>query len=123
MNQLSWMIYWASVADGIGVVIGTIFFGGMVASGLLAIGCAMWATERGWHKDEGGEWSPRSGLTLAAKAVVGILIFGVAASFFPSKNTLYAIAASQAGEQVVTSETGVKAMKALNAWLDKQAAS
>ena len=40
----------------------------------------------------------------------------------PSKDTVYAIAASEVGEEIVKSETAGKAVKALNAWLDKQIA-
>lgn len=38
----------------------------------------------------------------------------------PSKDTVYAIAASEMGESVLKSETGSLATQALNAWLKKQ---
>lgn len=41
---------------------------------------------------------------------------------FPSSGTIYAIAASEMGERVLTSETGGKAVQALDAWLDRQIA-
>lgn len=40
--------------------------------------------------------------------------------FLPSKNTMYAIAASEIGEQVLKSSTMSKAQKAVDAWLDEQ---
>lgn len=43
------------------------------------------------------------------------------ASFLvPPQETFYAIAASEMGEEIVKSETAGKAMKALDAWLDRQ---
>lgn len=40
----------------------------------------------------------------------------------PSKNTMYAIAASEIGEDVIKSQTASKAFRAFDAWLDKQLA-
>lgn len=39
----------------------------------------------------------------------------------PSANTVYAIAASQSAEKVISSPTVTKAVDALNRWLDRQA--
>jgi hypothetical protein len=62
------------------------------------------------------KWSWRFALTSAAFAII--------ACFMPSKGTMYAIAASQVGEQVVQSETvrGIAsdAQKALQQWIKKQ---
>jgi len=44
----------------------------------------------------------------------------VGANALPSKDTVYAIAASEVGESVLNSPTGSKAVQALNAWLDRQ---
>ena len=38
----------------------------------------------------------------------------------PSQETIYAIAASETGETALKSDTGGKAVQALNAWLDRQ---
>lgn len=38
----------------------------------------------------------------------------------PSKETFYAIAASEMGEEVLNSKIGTKAQRALESWLDKQ---
>ena len=42
------------------------------------------------------------------------------ACLFPSKDTMYAIAASEMGEEVLKSGVGTRATKALEVWLDKQ---
>ena len=40
--------------------------------------------------------------------------------FLPSKNTMYAIAVSEMGDQVLKSPTMSKVRKAIDVWLDKQ---
>lgn len=51
-------------------------------------------------------------------------VFGVAilllSSLTPSSSTIYAIAASEAGEEFLAPDTGNKAAQALNSWLDDQ---
>ena len=42
------------------------------------------------------------------------------ASIFPSKNTMYAIAASELGQKAVDSELGGKALKAVEQWIYSQ---
>ncbi len=48
--------------------------------------------------------------------------FWLAAALMPGKDTVYAIAASQVGEQVLTTPLAAKAEKAIEGWLDKQVA-
>lgn len=45
-------------------------------------------------------------------------VFGLAACVIPSKETVYLIAASQAGEKVVSTDTGNKALAAIDRYLD-----
>ena len=57
-------------------------------------------------------------------AILFTIIFVVLssfASFIPSRDTVYAIAASEMGEKALQSPIGVKATKALETWLDRQA--
>jgi hypothetical protein len=51
-----------------------------------------------------------------------VLVFWVLAALCPSTETVYAIAASQMGEQALKTPLASKAGKALEAWLDKQIA-
>lgn len=46
--------------------------------------------------------------------------FLLVVAFIPSKGTVYAIAASELGEQAVKSEIGVKTQKAVSLWIDYQ---
>ena len=104
MNDLSWLIYGASVADDINAVCGIAIFG-------LVIFCAGYTILGSIENEEFTTHKP-SLLLLAALAAVGTIV--------PSRDTLYAIAISEMGEEVVKSETAGKAVQALNAWLDRQ---
>jgi hypothetical protein len=42
------------------------------------------------------------------------------AAFVPSKDALYAITASEMGEEILNSNIGSKAQQAIEAWIDKQ---
>lgn len=117
MNELSWLIYLADVAGSVKFVA----TGGAI---LIGVGCGV-ATFAGtmmccnpWDDDE--KKAGRSLRDAWKKWAVGFLALVAVAAITPSQNTIYAIAASEVGERVVTSETGGKAVKALNAWLDKQ---
>lgn len=55
-------------------------------------------------------------------AILGVLMC-IGNCFIPNKDTLYAIATSQVGEQVLSTPLAAKAEKALEAWLDKQIAT
>jgi len=50
---------------------------------------------------------------------ISVVLFLMAA-LIPSKETMYAIAASELGEKLLHTETVSKAQKALEAWLDSQ---
>lgn len=115
MNQLSWLLYAADVASGLGGLAAFIAFLGCVAlcaSILFKIVCHADADFRnsfGTLCDRATWWS-------AGVFTVSVLV----AVFTPSKDTLYAIAASEVGEQIVESPTANKAVQALNHWLDEQ---
>ena len=112
MNQLSWLLYLADVsASSEGWLI---FFGSMATllSGIfLLIIMGM----------KGDEETPPAflGQTLFV-SIPTMVICILLSALLPSRETVYAIAASELGEQVLTSETGQRAGRALNAWLDKQ---
>lgn len=128
MNELSWLIYLADVAgqaDGMAIT-------GMIAATAVACFCviswgvyaAMAAMEA--YSDDAEREKCRAiakGFLRPVKLAGTVLVVSaVICALTPSKATLYAIAASEMGEQVLTSETGSKATQALNAWLDRQIA-
>ncbi len=112
MNSLSWMLYWADVADSAQDKIG------LVAGGLIVafLGIAFVSTfdlYKGPFTNP-AKWKPWMFAVGCACQAINAAI--------PSKETIYAIAASELGESAFKSETGGKAVKALNAWLDRQLA-
>jgi hypothetical protein len=54
------------------------------------------------------------------KTALAFFLSGVISCCLPSQTTMYAIAASQMGEQALKTPLAGKAGKALEAWLDKQ---
>lgn len=115
MNQLSWLIYLADVSGELGWIFGTIF----VVSVIVFIISGAFTPPL----------SSGSGVTEEQWSIWRKFLFGSLAAFFgsaflgaivPERETVYAIAASELGEEVVKSETAGKAMTALNNWLDAQ---
>lgn len=141
MNNLSWLLYLAGVLGnfaGLAIWLGV---GIAIASGI-SFGC--WIAFDGdskkqydcyYDKSETSEKYKRFVLDRdhdrkVAKgffrtAVTGSVIFPllwVFAAAVPPKETIYAIAASEMGEELMKTPTATKAVKALDAWLDKQLA-
>lgn len=104
MNSLSWLLYLADVASGLKAVLIVV----MVIS-LTIVFFWFFTTEE----------SQKNSKT-AAKFMIGALVAAVIAAFLPSRETVYAIAASEMGEELLKTPTAAKATKALDAWLDKQ---
>lgn len=117
MNQLSWLLYLADVASGLEIAFRTT----SLVSLVVGVACllAVPATEGEVLEDENPRRRWFSTLRWSAFGLVSSFVLLVAV---PEKETVYAIAASEMGEQVVSSPTGQKAMKAIDAWLDRQIA-
>jgi hypothetical protein len=114
MNSLSWLIYLADVTGSLdSACTGTLIAMGVVG-GLSLIFGPLIAMELDIDDLAG----------LVRKAIkTGVIVAAVLLSIIvitPSQNTIYAIAASELGEEVLKSSTATKAQKALDAWLDKQ---
>lgn len=116
MNGLSWLIYLADVAGSVGFAFTVATVIGIVVVAICLI--AVPISEGEAIADENRPKWLSVLKTFSAIAIVGFFLGGIT----PSKETVYAIAASEMGEQVVTSPTGQKAIKALEAWLDRQIA-
>lgn len=113
MNSLSWMIYLADVASYAGKAAAVIaFFGAIGAACGSVIAVAAYADKEADVAMNARRWS--------AGAFKITIVCAVMAALLPSKTTVYAIAASEMGEKVIASPTAGKAMKALDAWLDRQ---
>ena len=121
MNGISWLIYLADVADDLNNICGTSLAIGVIGLGVLTLskGIAK-AVTIGIYDDE-PQVIPSPIKT--AKAIwIPMLVIAIVGAIVPSKDTVYAIAASEIGERVIQSETAGKAVQALNAWLDRQIA-
>jgi hypothetical protein len=112
MNSLSWMIYLADVASGVGNALS--FMGCVMVIGALVVAFARTFDEYGDPHITRVNVNKRH---IAAGAAIFLVSMTI-----PAKETVYAIAASEIGERALTSPTGGKAVQALNAWLDKQMA-
>jgi len=113
MNTLSWLIYAAGIS---GNLAGYAMFG-VIACVIWFVGLQMAAQHAAdFHKDADATLRRR----LSMKSFPFAVAFAIISSVIPSKETVYAIAASEMGERAIATPTGGKAVKALNAWLDKQ---
>lgn len=137
MNELSWLIYLAGVFGSLGVwcILGAVL---MFAVCIVALvfpvrldpEMASWldrnkdyqrwpsiTTPPGDKPEPKPIWDRRPLMKFSAVMSVVMVVVSIVT---PSSNTMYAIAASEVGERVITSETGGKAIEALNVWLDAQ---
>jgi hypothetical protein len=126
MNSLSWLIYLASLSGSASgffsflAVLGAVF---VVVGGVLSI---MWTdgSYGGERRMKGYEDMRKRGQYLLPRGLLALCVFGSIATILPSQNTIYAIAASEIGERVITDETvkglAADSTKALQAWIKKQ---
>jgi heme/copper-type cytochrome/quinol oxidase subunit 2 len=121
VNSLSWLLYWADVCDSIGDGIGFLACLLSLATIFLIAGFCVarsFAVSKTASDDDKCAYA---GVALALKIVAPLTTVLVLVTLAaPSKETIYAIAASEMGEEVIKSETVSKAHRALDAWLDKQ---
>jgi hypothetical protein len=119
MNSLSWMIYFADVSDSLSTIGKLIAVGAGLGGAITALITAVKT-----DVDNIGRVEKLNVLSTGWQAGKGFFKVGIVAALvvtpIPSKETIYAIAASEMGEDVLNSPTGGKAMQALNAWLDRQ---
>ena len=118
MNELSWLIYAADVVGNLRWLAGSALIATIpisIAGGLVWLMC-----HDGYSSDETGERADRIALRVAKALFPWLVVAVIITAVVPSRSTIYAIAASEMGERVIESETGSKAVEALNAWLDRQ---
>jgi len=115
MNNLSLLIYLADVADNVRwmLYVGFVLSAVTVVFTLLSV---LVTEGEILEKEYRPTW-----LKILRWSAIGLVFFGLVKAVVPTKDTVYAIAASEVGEQVIESPTAKKAVDALNRWLDKQA--
>ena len=122
MNSISWFLYLASFADKI---TGIAAVWGILLSLVVVMATVAWIVV---FCTAAADKDAEKTLTLTThiwKVFVGwLIVMGVLYSVTPDSKTMYAIAASQVGEQVVKSEAaqGIAndATKALQQWIKRQ---
>lgn len=105
MNSFSWFLYFAGIAKGVYILFFIVGSMGALVSSLIG---GMLVIEYGKEKKP-----------FVIAFIVSCFLLIVSA-LIPSKDTLYAIAASEIGEQAYKSELGQKASKAIEMWIDSQ---
>ncbi len=119
VNNLSWMLYLADVAGSLDNLFGVGKLLLLIAA-ILTIIITIFAGDVSFDDDDEGKMFRRIVGRNLVWVVSLALFFSVAAALVPNRETVYAIAASEVGEDVINSPTGSKAVKALEAWLDRQ---
>lgn len=126
MNSLSWLIYMASLSGSASGFFSFLAVMGAVFTGVGAVLSVMWTDGAcgGDRKIKGYEDMRQRGRAMASRGFLLLAVCGCLSTVLPSSNTVYAIAASEIGERVITDETvkGIAAdsTKALQAWIKKQ---
>jgi len=114
MNSLSWMIYIADVVGSIKTITGTAVIVTVAFVGIVLLFLPLILD----IDDDAGPALKRAIKPVAIFVIAVALIYTVT----PSTNTIYAIAASEYGEEALKTPEATKARAALNAWLDAQLA-
>lgn len=118
MNQLSWLIYWADIAGSAGGWFNIIAFFSLLPL-LGGIFCLMASTD--WAmSEEDANGLRKFAFRALCFSLPTFLVFLLLSILTPAKETVYAIAASEVGEEVINSPTMGKAARALESWLDRQ---
>lgn len=124
MNSVSWFLY---LADAMSSLSGVLVFFGVLATLMVCLGVFMSLLNTdSTSKDRQQRYADfnANGTRFIRGFVPWMILCFVVAAIIPAQKTMYAIAASQVGEQVVKSEAvqGVAndAAKALQIWIKKQ---
>lgn len=104
MNNLSLFLYLAEVSNNLSGLLAFVSFMAMLATSLAGIIAAHGVLKPRW---------PIIG-------AVAALVLGIIAALLPSKETMYLIAGSEAGEMVVQSEQGQQILDNINKTINTQ---
>lgn len=123
MNGLSWLIYLADMS-GTAKAVSMMVIAGCAAVSIVGFILGLSARDNlSWsHLRDKADWDAlaRERMKLWRHVLPYAIGAAIVLVVFPSTQTIYAIAASEMGEEVIKSPTAGKAVKALDAWLDQQ---
>jgi len=115
MNELSWLIYLADVAGSLDALFSTLALICCSAGIILTILAIVAKADK--------EEAIDKTLSFYGRFALGtFFLMAIGAAVIPQRETVYAIAASEVGEQALTSPIATKSFKAIEVWLDKQIA-
>lgn len=116
MNSLSWFLYLTDVLGNVSTAITVINI--FIITGILMVVLARGISEGAAFSDVKNFWVIVRRWALVIVGMLGVAIF------IPEKNTMYAIAVSQVGEQIAQTEAvkGITndGLLALRSWIKKQ---
>lgn len=124
MNQISWLIYIANIAENIGGIL--VFIGILIVaiSGIyFVVSMGIYSDIERWDSSEVKTRELKNARKMRRFVpflVCVSFVIWIIAACCPSQETVLAIAASQAGEQLLKTPTANLAEKALDAWLRRQ---
>lgn len=113
MTSVLLLLYLADLAVGVSVIC---LLAGIV---MLVVWCVRWLVN---FDKEYGDGAVMRSMPNKRFLWFVIMLFSITA-IMPSKTTLYAVAAVQAGDALADSERGAKVLNALDRWLDQQVKS
>lgn len=116
MNSLSWLLYLADVFGDLEVVMWILAVPLGAGGGIFLVATIISLAE-GDNEEIAKVMRRLTGWIIFAFILCSVMI-----AVIPSKTTMYAVAASEMGEELMKTPTATKAVKALDAWLDKQIA-
>lgn len=114
MNSLSWFLYLAGIVENITKVLVLTGCTFLFVYVIQVLAVAFWNDYCDVYKGRQTKPYPKY------KEVYIAFVFFFLVSIIPSQNTMYAIAASELGEEVIKSNIGQKSIKALEMWIDSQ---
>ena len=91
-----WVFYWIEVLESISVVVGAIFVVGLIT--LMVCSVVFFVSvlsESGYNSDEENEKKIKTFLNFAKKSITILVILQIAATFIPSKETMYTMLVAQ----------------------------
>lgn len=123
MNSLSWLIYAAQVTERLSVMAGVGAFAAGLAGGMLLLFSydkpLIWSDTPPAEREAAFQ-SRRDWRKWGLRCLVAVPLFGAIAAVLPDSRTIYMIAASEAGEQIVTSPDAIEMMGDLKAIIKKR---
>ena len=118
MNTLSILLYAAHVSGSVNTFACLSFF---LCLGAITILSLVWIMQDTQYDDKQDKYVRKEPPSPVMRHLLsGMIVAAFVATVVPGRDTVYAVAASQMGEQLLKTKVANKAEQALEAWLDRQ---